>query len=41
MSSACHILVVSDGFSSINLGGLQADLKEGLGGQSHPRKKES
>ena len=33
-SYAYKLFVVSDGSYSINLGGLQADLKGGLGGQS-------
>ena len=37
---AFSILVVSDGMYSINLGGLQADLKGGLGGGgARPEKK--
>ena len=37
---ALTVIVVSDGMCSFNLGGLRADLKEGLGeGVEPPRKK--
>ena len=40
MSYAYHILVVSDGIYSINLGGLQADLNGGSIGAEPPGKKQ-
>ena len=42
ISYAYHIIVVSGGISSINLGGLQADFKgvwDGLGGRQPLQKK--
>ena len=36
---AFNILTVSDGMCSINLGGLQADIKGGLGGGGSPPRK--
>ena len=36
---AFHILTVSDGMFSINLGGLQADIKGGSGGGGSPPRK--
>jgi len=39
VSYAFNITVVSDGIYSINLGGLQADLKGGVGAAAPPEKR--